>query len=109
MLEELRELVALLDRAQRQLAGINRHARANGRAGESHELVGEITRLTRRAEQLVHELVGDGIELKDPHQGLIDFRSVRGGRVVYLCWRLGEQEIAYWHELDSGFAGRQPL
>ena len=47
--------------------------------------------------------------LKDPRTGLVDFRSVRDGRVVYLCWRLGEDRIRYWHDLDAGFAGRQPL
>ena len=50
-----------------------------------------------------------GIELKDPDTGLIDFRARRQGRIVYLCWRLGESGIAWWHELDAGFAGRQPL
>jgi hypothetical protein len=50
-----------------------------------------------------------GCELKDVHTGLLDFRSMREDRVVYLCWRLGEDEIRFWHELDTGFAGRQPL
>ena len=50
-----------------------------------------------------------GIEVKDPATGLIDFRSRRDGRVVYLCYRLGEPAIAHWHTLESGFAGRQPL
>lgn len=50
-----------------------------------------------------------GIEVKDIGTGLIDFPCERDGRVVYLCWRLGEDDIAYWHELDDGFAGRQPL
>jgi len=55
------------------------------------------------------ELEALGVELKDPETGLIDFRSDRHGRVVYLCWRLGEPRIDWWHELDAGFAGRQPL
>ena len=50
-----------------------------------------------------------GVELKDPDTGLIDFRSRRQGRVIYLCWRLGEGRIEWWHELDAGFAGRRPL
>jgi hypothetical protein len=41
--------------------------------------------------------------------GLVDFRTMRDGRAVYLCWRLGEDAIRYWHELDAGFAGRRPL
>lgn len=50
-----------------------------------------------------------GIEIKDPDRGLIDFFSERDGRVVYLCYLLGEAELGYWHELHAGFAGRQPL
>jgi hypothetical protein len=50
-----------------------------------------------------------GIELKDYYSGLIDFPSLLNGREVYLCWRLGEPEVAYWHELDAGFAGRQRI
>lgn len=50
-----------------------------------------------------------GVELKDYNSGLVDFRALRDGREVYLCWRLNEPEVAHWHELDSGFAGRQKL
>jgi hypothetical protein len=70
----------------------------------------------RRAEALVEEMNGRlarinewGIELKGVDEGLVDFPSDRDGRIVYLCWRLGEDRIAWWHELDTGFAGRQPL
>lgn len=51
-----------------------------------------------------------GIEIKDIGRGLIDFPSLRNGRIVYLCWQLGEPlEIEFWHEQDGGFAGRKPL
>ena len=50
-----------------------------------------------------------GVELKDYFAGLVDFPSRREGRVVYLCWRFGEPAVAYWHELEAGFAGRQKL
>jgi hypothetical protein len=49
------------------------------------------------------------IELKDIQTGLIDFRAMREGREIYLCWRLGEPEVKYWHELMTDFDGRQPL
>jgi hypothetical protein len=55
------------------------------------------------------ELDDLGVELKGIDDGLIDFPTTREGRVVYLCWRLGEDEIGWWHETDGGFAGRQPL
>ena len=48
-------------------------------------------------------------ELKDPRSGLLDFPSLRDGRTVYLCWKLDEPTIGYWHPIETGFAGRQPL
>jgi hypothetical protein len=50
-----------------------------------------------------------GVELKDPATGLIDFPALRDGVVIYLCWRYGEPRVAFWHPVDTGFAGRQPL
>ncbi|HEY6804075.1 MAG TPA: DUF2203 domain-containing protein [Pyrinomonadaceae bacterium] len=56
------------------------------------------------------ELDSLGIQLKDFERGLIDFPSMRDGRVVLLCWQLGEgDELEWWHDLDAGFAGRTPL
>lgn len=57
----------------------------------------------------VNDLYTYGCELKDADTGLIDFLSLRNGEEVYLCWRLGEERIKYWHYLDTGFSGRQPL
>ena len=60
--------------------------------------------------KLTTEIHEAGVELKDYDRGLIDFPSMRGDRVIYLCWQLGEgDEIAWWHEPETGFAGRQPL
>jgi hypothetical protein len=57
-----------------------------------------------------HErLTQAGLLLRDLQTGLIDFHAMRKGRVVFLCWRLGEEAIGYWHEIDSGFAGRRPI
>jgi hypothetical protein len=51
-----------------------------------------------------------GVQLKDYNRGLIDFPSLRDGRVVLLCWQLGEgEQLEWWHDVDTGFAGRQPL
>ena len=50
-----------------------------------------------------------GIELKDVNTGLVDFLAECDGRDVYLCWRYDEPAVAHWHDLDAGFAGRQPL
>ncbi len=55
------------------------------------------------------EIANLGIEIKDLDRGLCDFPHLRDGRVVYLCWQRGEESIEWWHDLDAGFAGRQPL
>ena len=60
--------------------------------------------------KLTTQLHEAGVELKDHSRGLIDFPSMKGERVVYLCWQEGDgDEIRWWHEIDGGFAGRQPL
>ena len=56
------------------------------------------------------ELEGLGVQLKDYTRGLIDFPTMREGRVVLLCWQMGEGDsLEWWHEVEAGFAGRQPL
>ena len=56
------------------------------------------------------ELEALGVQLKDYERGLIDFPSLRDGRVILLCWHLGEgDQIEWWHDVEAGFAGRQPL
>ena len=59
-------------------------------------------------EALIRDITQLGVEVKDPDRGLIDFPTTMRGREVYLCWQLGEGDrIAFWHELESGFAGRK--
>ena len=62
---------------------------------------------TLRAE--IERLAEENIVLRDPETGLVDFPGEREGRRVWLCWRLGEERVAHWHELDTGFTGRRPL
>ena len=59
--------------------------------------------------EAVQEVELLGVHVKDFRTGLVDFPYERDGRIVYLCWRPDEDEIGWWHEIDSGFAGRQPL
>jgi hypothetical protein len=82
-----------------------------GRLGEAHqeELQQVIDRDQERMKEYIEELQYLGIELKDFDTGLIDFPSRRENREVYLCWKLGEAEVAHWHELEAGFAGRQKI
>ena len=76
----------------------------------------ELARASKEVERLAGEIVATvqqiqdlGAVVKDVDSGLVDFPAVHRGRDVLLCWRLGEDEVGYWHDLESGFAGRQEL
>ena len=108
---EMQEKKRVLDGLRAELAAMTRTASGNG-----HLISAEVTEKRRAAQtvaerlnQFLAEINSLGCELKGIEEGLIDFPSERDGRTVHLCWKLGEEEIAYWHDLDTGFAGRQPL
>jgi hypothetical protein len=73
------------------------------------DLRGRIDQKVERLRALHQELVGVGCEPKDLVAGLADFPALYEGRKVWLCWKLGEPEVAWWHELHGGFAGRRPI
>ncbi|MBT3923255.1 MAG: DUF2203 domain-containing protein [Nitrospina sp.] len=58
---------------------------------------------------LMHRIEGMGCEVKGIREGLVDFPSLREGKEVYLCWRMPEKEILFWHDLNTGFSGRKPI
>jgi hypothetical protein len=62
-----------------------------------------------KVDKLVHRILETGVQIKDINIGLLDFSATKDGREVYLCWQYGEGDIAFWHEVDAGFAGRQPI
>jgi len=111
VLLRIREEHRAMQQSEVELGELHAQSMNNG-----HHLHGRITSLQQALEQHIEtqqELMGElarfGCVLKDPQTGLIDFLSLRDGREIYLCWRLGEDRIRYWHYLDTGFAGRQPL
>ena len=69
----------------------------------------EAQALAAELDGVIAELTQLGIEFKGFDQGLVDFPSELHGRPVYLCWRLGEPSVQYWHERDTGYEGRRPL
>lgn len=89
------------------------HTQAMGNGHHLHERVMKFQKALMEQIQLLRTLVEKlqqlGCELKDPDSGLIDFLSLRDGQEIYLCWKLGEERIAFWHYLHTGYAGRQPL
>ena len=94
---------------QEQLEG---HIRGNGgdiAPATLAEAGAEIEREARELARLVDEIAEHGPEVKDLDEGLIDFPALRQGETVLLCWKLGEDEIRYWHRIEDGFGGRRPL
>lgn len=81
------------------------NASFDGFSADGVQYVECITRLTFSVRQIQKM----GVLLKDVDQGLCDFPYMKRGRLVYLCWHLGEDRIEYWHDVDAGFAGREPL
>jgi hypothetical protein len=100
-----------LHTVQHKLAELTLKASANGDLLEEevNATQREAKRLSEELDKLIARFVDLGCELKDIEQGLVDFPALREGREVYLCWRLGEEEVAFWHEREAGFAGRQLL
>lgn len=68
-----------------------------------------VEELARELARLVDEIAEHGAQVKDLDQGLVDFPARRRDETVLLCWKLGEDEIRYWHRVEDGFAGRRPL
>jgi hypothetical protein len=82
-----------------------RKAASNGGSRDAGELMLQFQRL----EAGVKGIINMGVTVKDVDEGLVDFLGKRNGREIYLCWKYGEDDIDYWHDLTSGFAGRQPI
>jgi hypothetical protein len=111
ILREMQSAKAVVDALRGELTEHAQVASGNGHAAEPEieEKTRTAQRQVERLNALLRELRELGCELKGLDEGLVDFPSEREGRVVYLCWRLGEDRVQFWHEREAGFAGRQPL
>ncbi len=111
VLRKIQERRKHMLQSEEELSILREQSLGNGH--HLHERMIKLQRNLARHIQALQALVNDlndfGCELKDADSGLIDFLSMRNGREIYLCWLLGEDRINYWHYLDAGFAGRQPL
>ena len=81
----------------------------NGFSRSLNPKIDEYNRTVGGFYSLLDKIQGMGCFLKDVNLGLVDFYSLQEGRVVYLCWKAGEPEIGFWHEIGRGYASRQPL
>lgn len=101
----LLELRARASHSARQLSGVLGDLRSDIGGPQASRLVGEFAEI----ESLVERITSYGCVIKSLEAGLLDFLCERDGRDVYLCWRYGEPSIRYYHELHSGYQGRQAL
>lgn len=119
-IDEARRALPLVERIVRDLVAAHRSWReavqaidaevAAGRAGVGGgELVAAAQACAGAVERCLEELRQIGCIVKGLEDGLVDFYALRDDRLVFLCWRLGEPTIAFWHDVEGGFAGRQPL
>ena len=111
LLEEMRSHGQQLAAVHERSAQVSRKLRSNGYHNPKEDtMVAELAQsLQEDLQEGISRLNEWGIELKDLEAGLVDFPALREGRTVFLCWKLGEPEVAFWHELTTGFSGRQPL
>jgi hypothetical protein len=118
-LDEVRPLVEqLVSTRQEHAAALERQEELEGKIrgngggippAELASATAEVDGVARRLARLVDEITEHGAQVKDLDTGLIDFPALRHGETVLLCWQLGEDEIAWWHRIEDGFAGRRPL
>ena len=118
-LDELRPLVEamvaakhVLDEAQEQRDDLTRRIAGNGGGIPPAELAAREAEVDTAATELagaIGKVQAMGVLVKDLDSGLVDFPAKRDGEDILLCWQLGEDEVAYWHGLEDGYAGRRPL
>jgi hypothetical protein len=104
--QELHDLQAAIRVTAARHDGAREARRGNGGGTEGS---GDYAEANLRFQTILHEIAEAGIQVKDVERGLVDFPHIRDDREVLLCWQLGEATISYWHDLDSGFAGRRLL
>lgn len=114
LLPSVRERLQQIQRSRRRLGAFRNQAKLAAEAADQGG--GGIEGGLRYAQALtaftsdLSQLEALGVQIKDFDRGLVDFPSLRDGRVILLCWQLGEgDELEWWHDVDSGFAGRTPL
>ena len=93
----------------RELEALNAVRTAADEVPRAAELEREIQALAVEIDGFRRELRDLGLEVKDYALGLVDFPGVVGGREVFLCWRIGEPAVQFWHDKDVGYSGRRPL
>jgi len=104
-LVSVRQAKAVLARTKEDIKRASAQAQYGGGSAAGPLYISSLQQISTNL-QAIHEM---GVLVKDLEIGLCDFPHLRDGRVVFLCWKLGEQEIKWWHETSTGYKDRCPL
>lgn len=111
LLKQAMEAKAAAESVEEELQGVARRIFLAGgtmvNVAEVQRQKAALTGLVQRAKDAVEEIDAIGVQVKDLNVGLLDFPAYLDGEIVLLCWKLGEEKIEYWHDMESGFRGRQ--
>ena len=105
MIKELMEIATRIREHQPEIWSVVEKSAGNGGNPALSKILPDFDKL----DTILHRIQDMNIEVKDLSTGLIDFPAVHNGRVVLLCWQYDEESIQFWHEVEAGFAGRQPI
>lgn len=111
LLPEVRKWLDDLAHLQQQLEPLNKRVASMMGLGDDMggDTVNSLVRTLASCKQILNEFRTRQIQIKDFSRGLVDFPSLRDGREVFLCWEKDEEDIEHWHDLGSGYAGREKI
>lgn len=111
LLPNIKKWFAQIEMLQLQLSKLDLRLTSLSSSGDDvgGDTVNSSIKLQAEMQALLMEFASRGIEIKDLGRGLIDFPALRNGKEIFLCWEKGEDGIEFWHPVDSGYAGREPI
>jgi len=112
ILEQLIAVRREMGAKQQKMEELRAHVRGNGATAEGRafaKLKAELESMAQELRRGIEQIQEFGCVVKDLDTGLIDFPAVRQGQEIFLCWKLGEKRIGFWHTTQEGFSGRKPL
>jgi len=111
LLPRVRQWLGELDGLQEKVESLDKRVGSLIASGDDAggPSVNQLARTLADCKSILHQFNSRDIQIKDLGRGLIDFPSMREGREIFLCWEKDEDDIEYWHDLESGYSGREPL